>query len=149
MPQLLGVLSVAWGLVHLVQWPTWITRDGKVRVERQVRDILGGLPHVGGGFDFGEAVADEPDAVDEQAVGGALDLEVAEEGVGAEQGEDLVEDVVGLGLGVGGLVGGEGRVGEGQGVGRPAGLGAQRQEGEVADESGGVGVGVEDGVVGL
>jgi hypothetical protein len=46
-------------------------------------------------------------------------------------------------------VGGEGRVGEGQGVGRPPGLGAQRQEGEVADESGGVGVGVEDGVVGL
>jgi len=40
-----------------------------------------------------EAVADEEDEVDEDAVGLALDLEVAEERVGAEEGEALVDDV--------------------------------------------------------
>lgn len=46
-------------------------------------------------------------------------------------------------------MGGERWVGERQCVGRAAGLGAQGQEGEVADESGGVWVGVENGVIGL
>lgn len=46
-------------------------------------------------------------------------------------------------------MGGQGRVGEGQRVGGPAGLCAQGQEGEVPDQARLVGVGVEDGVVGL
>lgn len=134
---------------HLVQGPARVAGDGELQVEGQVHDILGGGPDVGGGLDLGQAVADEPDAVDEQAVGVALQLEVAEEGVCAEEGEDLVEDVVALGLGVGRLVGGQGRVGEGQRVGGPAGLCAQGQQGEVPDQARLVGVGVEDGIVGL
>ena len=43
----------------------------------------------------------------------------------------------------------ERRRGDGERVGRTAGFGAQREEGEVADEARDVGVGVEDGVVGL
>lgn len=134
---------------HLVQGPARVAGDGELQVEGQVHDILGGGPDVGSGLDLGQAVADEPDAVDEQAIGVALQLEVAEEGVCAEEGEDLVEDVVALGLGVGRLVGGQGRVGEGQRVGGPAGLCAQGKQGEVPDQARLVGVGVEDGVVGL
>ena len=134
---------------HLVQGPAWVARDGELQVQGQVRDILGGGPDVGAGLDLGQAVADEPDAVDEQAVGVALQLEVAEEGVCAEEGEHLVEDVVALGLGVGGLVGGQWRVGEGERVGGPAGLCAQGEQREVPDQARLVGVGVEDGIVGL
>lgn len=42
------------------------------------------------------ALANEKDAVDKQAIGGALDLEVAEKSVGTEEREDFVELVVGL-----------------------------------------------------
>lgn len=134
---------------YLIQWEGRVTRNGEVGVERQVRDILGSRPYVGGGLDLGQAFGDEEDAVDEQAVGGTLDLEVAEEGVGAEEGEDLIEGVVAVGLGVGGLVGRQRRVGQGEGVGWAAGLGPQREEGEVPDQPWDVGVGIEYGVVGL
>ena len=43
--------------------------------------------------DLGEAVGDEEDEDDEEAIGGAFNLEVAEEGVGAEEVEGLVDDV--------------------------------------------------------
>lgn len=52
--------------------------------------------------DLAEAVADEEDEVDEDSVGRALDLKVAEERVGSEEGERLVDDV---GLGRVGCVG--------------------------------------------
>lgn len=42
-----------------------------------------------------QTVGEEEDAVDEEAVGRALDLEVAEEGVGAEEGEGFVDGVIG------------------------------------------------------
>lgn len=71
------------------------------------------------------------------AVGGALDLEVAEEDVGAEEGEGFIEDVVGFGFwvdfeGVG--AGGEGR----ESVGWTAGFGAEGEEGKVAWEENGL-----------
>jgi len=120
-----------------------------VRVQRQVLDLLAGLARASARLDLAQAVADEPDAVDQQPVGRPLDLKVAEEGVGAEEREHLVQDVVRLGVGVGRLVRGQRRVGEGEGVDGPADLGAEGEEREVADQAGGVGVGVEDGVVGL
>lgn len=101
------------------------------------------------GADLAEALADEEDAVDEQAVGGALDLEVAEEGVGAEEREHLVEDVVRLGVRVRALAGWDRRAGLRQHVRWAPGLGAEGQQGEVADETRDVGVVVEHGVVGL
>lgn len=136
-------------MTHLVQRPAWVARDGKLQVQGQIHDILGCGPDVGVGPDLGQAVADEPDAIDEQAVGIALQLKVAEECVCAEEGEHLVEDVVALGLGIGRLVGGQGRVRERECVRGPAGLCAQRKQGEVPNQARLVGVGVEDGVVGL
>jgi hypothetical protein len=56
-------------------------------------------------LDLAEDLAHVQDAVDHDAVGGPLDLEVAEKGVCAEQGEDLVEGVVRLVRGVDGQLG--------------------------------------------
>ena len=118
-----------------------------MRVESKIHNILLSLTETRLGLDLSQAVADEPDTVDEQAVGRALDLKVAEERVGAEEREDLVEDVVALVVWVGRLVGGE-RDGR-EGVGGAAGLGAKGEEREVADEARRIRVVVEDGVVGL
>lgn len=120
------------GAAYLVQGPPRVAGDGKVGVQRQVHDILPRAPRVGARLDLAQAVADEPDAVHEQAVRGALDLKVAEEGVGAEQRQHLVEYVVRVAVRVGRLVGGERRGGRREGVGGAAGLGAQGEEGEVA-----------------
>lgn len=134
---------------YLVQRPCRVTGHGKVGVQRKVHDILGSGPNVGGGLDLAEALAHKEDAVYEQAVGVALDFEVAEEGVGPEQRQGLIQDIVALRLGVGRLVGREGRVREGERVGGPAGLGAQGQEGKVPDQPWRIWVGVENGIVGL
>ena len=48
-----------------------------------------------GTSEFGETVGDEEDEDNEETIGRALDLEVAEEGVGAEEVEGLVDDVCG------------------------------------------------------
>jgi len=69
--------------------------------------------------------------IDQQPICRALDLEIAEEGVGAEEGEDLVEGVVGLVVAVDVELGGAGGEG-GEGVGGAAGAGAEGEEGEVA-----------------
>jgi hypothetical protein len=134
---------------YLVQGEARVSGDGEIEVQRKVQDILLGVPRVGGGLDLAQAVADEPDAVHQQTVGGTLNLEVAEEGVGAEEGEDLVEDIVALTVGVGRLVGGQGWRWDRQDVGRPAGLCPEREEREVADEARRVRVRVENGVIGL
>lgn len=43
--------------------------------------------------DAAEAVADKEDEVDQRAVGGALDLKVAKERVGAEERQGFIDDV--------------------------------------------------------
>ena len=43
--------------------------------------------------ELGEAVGDEEDEDNEEAIGGALDLEVAEEGVGTKEVEGFVNDI--------------------------------------------------------
>jgi hypothetical protein len=149
LPQLLSVLAVSGGFVHLVERPRRVAGNGKVEVEGQVHDVLGGVARRGRGLDLAEAVAHEPDTVDEQPVGIALNLKVAEKRVCAEEREDLVEDVVALAVRVRRLEQGQRRVGQRQRVGGAAGLGSEREEGEVADEARDVGVLVEDGVVGL
>lgn len=134
---------------YLVQGEARVAGDGEVEVEGGVHDLLGGVAEGVGGADAAEALADKEDAVDEQAVGGPLDLEVAEEGVGAEEGEDLVEDVVRLRVRVRRLAGGQGGVRRWQDVGWPARLGAQGEEGHVSDQAREGRVRVEHGVVGL
>lgn len=107
------------------------------------------MPHIGRGPNLAQRLAHKQDAIDEQTVCRALDFKVSEEGVCAEEREDLIEGIVAVGLGLGRLVGGQRRVRQREGVGRAAGLCAQREEGEVANEAWWVGVGVVDGVVGL
>ena len=102
-------------------------RDGIVRggsTKRVAGLLLGEVDQAG-------ADRPQPGAVDQDAIGGAFDCEVAEEGVCAEEGEDLVEGVVALVRGIDGEfceVGGEGR----QLLGWTAGSCAQGQEGKVA-----------------
>lgn len=45
-------------------------------------------------LDLAQYLADVQDAIDEHAVGWALDFEVTEEGIRTEQGEDLVQGVI-------------------------------------------------------
>lgn len=75
---------------YLVQGEARVAGYGEVKVEGGVHDLLGGVADAVGGADLAEALADEQDAVDQQAVGGPLDLEVAEERVGPEQQQRLV-----------------------------------------------------------
>lgn len=122
LPHNLRLLTVPRRLKRLVQRKPGLTGDGKL-FERAIDECLFGGARVGGRFDFGEAVGDKEDTVDEEAVGGAFDFEVAEESVGAEEGEDFVEDVVGFGVRVDvEWVGGGGERGEH--VGGAAGFGA-------------------------
>lgn len=51
--------------------------------------------------DLGQTIADKPDSIDEQTIGGALNLKVSEECVGTEEGEDLVKDIVAVTVGIG------------------------------------------------
>lgn len=74
-----------------------------------------------------------------------MDLEVAEEGVCAEQAQDLVEDIVGLGVGVGREVGCKRGI-DRERICRSTDFGAERQEGEVPYELWG-GFFIEDAVV--
>lgn len=82
-------------------------------------------------LDLPQAVADKQDSIDKDSVGGALDLKVPEEGVGSEQQQSLVQDIVGLGF----------RVNvdfvifwaeERQSICWPSGSCSERQEGKVA-----------------
>lgn len=134
----------------LIQGPRRVAGNGKVEIERQVHDILGRLPNALVGLDLAEAVADEPDAVDEQAVGRAADLKVAEEGVGSEQRQHFVQDVVAGRVRVGRLGGRrQRRIRERKRVCRAARLRPERQQWEVADQPRRVWVLVEDGIVSL
>ena len=53
------------------------------------------------GADLGKAVRDEEDEDNEEAIGGAFDLEVAEQGVGTEQVKGFVDNVRLIGVRLG------------------------------------------------
>lgn len=129
-PQCLGLIPVPWCLIRLIEREPRFAGNGEL-LERAVDQRLLGRPRVHVGLHFRQAVGEEQDAVDHHAVGGALDLEVAEEGVGAEQAEDFVEAVVRFAVWVD-VDGIEVRWESGERVGWATGLGAQREEGEVA-----------------
>ena len=139
-PQRLRLVPVSRPFKRLVQREARLARQTEL-LERQVREELlrGGGVRAALGGELGEAVGQEEDAVDEQPVGGAFDLEVAEEGVGAEEGEHFVEDVVGFRVRVHVEGGGCGRE-RGERVGGAACFGAQGEEGQVAYGSGDGGV---------
>lgn len=140
-------MQFEFGKTNLVERPCRVSRNSKVKVKRQVQNILLSITQRSLGSDLCQTIADKPDSIHEQTVGRTLDLKVAEECVGAEEGEDLVEDIVALTVGVGRLVGRQRRRGVGEGVGRASGLGTEREEREVADYAGDVGIIVENGVV--
>lgn len=129
-PQGLGLVPVSRRLKRLVEREPGLARQAELLEGAVDQRLLGGLGvHVR--LHFGQAVGDEQDAVDQHAVRGTLDLKVAEERVGAEQREGLVETVVRLRVGVhveG--VGARGQLGERECW--AASLGAQWEEGEVS-----------------
>jgi hypothetical protein len=130
LPHNLRLLPIPRRLKCLIQREPRLSGDRKL-FQRAVDERFLRRAAVRGGLHFGQTVRHEEDAVDEKAVGGAFDFEVAEEGVGAEEGEDFVEDVVGFGVRVDvEWVGGGGQRGEG--VGGAAGFGAEGEEGEVS-----------------
>lgn len=92
----LGIVAVGRGLEGLVKGEAGIAGNGEVGVQGEVHQGLLGISPAHARLDGGQGLADEQDAINEHAVGGALDLEVAEEGVGAEEGENLVDRVVRL-----------------------------------------------------
>lgn len=78
-----------------VQRKVGVSRNRKAvhseRVQRLIRLKLGRRRPLRS--EFGETVGDEEDEDDENAIGGAFDLEVAEERVGTEEVEGFVDDV--------------------------------------------------------
>lgn len=89
-----------------------------------------GVPRTHGRLDFPQAIADEQGSVNKHAIGRTIDLEVAEEDIGTEKGEDLVDAIVGLAVGSDvhvRSIGGK----SGQGICGTASASAQRQDREV------------------
>lgn len=86
-----------------------------------------------------QALADEQDTIDQHAVGGPLDLEVAEECIGTEKREDLIDTVVRLAIGVNIDVGRRGRK-RGESVCGAACAGAEGEEREIACERSGISI---------
>jgi len=93
-----------------------------------------------------QTLANPQNPIHQQPIRRPLNLKVPEKRVRAEQAQHLVQRVVALAVGLGAL--GRRQRGRRQCVGRAARARAQRQEREVADQPK-VGLGVEDGVVGL
>lgn len=90
-----------------------------------------GVPRTHSRLDLSKAIADEQGSINKHAIGRAIDLEVAEEDIGTEKGEDLVDAIVGFAVGSDvhvRSIGGKG----GQGVCGTASASAQRQDREVA-----------------
>lgn len=58
-----------------------------------------GVPRTHSRLDFPEAIADEQGPVNKHTIGRAIDLEVAEQDIGTEEGDDLVNTIVGLAVG--------------------------------------------------
>lgn len=80
-----------------------------------------------------QALGDEQRSIDEHTVGGAVDLEVAEQNIGPEERQDLVDTVVGLA--VGGHFGIGVRRERREGVCGAASAGAEGEDGEIACRS--------------
>jgi hypothetical protein len=57
------------------------------------------LPGIHRRLDLAETLADEEGTINEHPVGGTIDLKVAEEHICAEQGQDLIDTIVGFALG--------------------------------------------------
>lgn len=87
-------LSIPRRLEGLVEREGSVARNGKVCVKSEVHDGLLGVSPGHLRFDLLNDFAYEQDAVYEDAIGGTFDFKIAEEGVGAEQGQSLVQRVV-------------------------------------------------------
>jgi len=145
-PKALCILTIPRGLKGLVERERHITWNGEIikcNVGQSLA-ILSVLPPLYGRrsiyllcitsthrrLDLPEAFADEQGSVDKHAVGGTVDLKVAEQHTGTEEGQDLIDTIVGLVVGrdvdVGGI-----RGQRGQSVCGTPGASAQRQDREV------------------
>jgi hypothetical protein len=88
-------------LTHLVKRPSWVARNSKVKVKCQVVHILLSITQGSSRADLGQTITDKPDSIHKQTVGRALDLKVAEECVGAEESENLIENIVAVAVRIG------------------------------------------------
>lgn len=144
----LRILAVAWRLKGLIKRERHVTGDSKV-IERSVdqslrkgisglleprnkrpRMYLLSLPRTHRRLDLPQAIAHEQGSVDQHAIGRTVDFEVAEQDVGTEEGEDLVDAIIGLAVGSDVHAGGVRGKG-GQGVCGTTSPSAQRQDREV------------------
>jgi hypothetical protein len=98
-------------------------------------------------LDLAQTLRDPQDTIDQHTVRRPLDLEIAEQRVGPEQRERLVQNVVAFAVRVHVELT-HARRQRRKRVRRSAGLGAESGEAEVADDTG-IGVAEECGVVGL
>lgn len=94
-PQRLCLGPVSGPLEGLVEGKPGLAGDAELLEGAVDQGLLGGA-RVHRRLHLGQTVGHEEDAVDQHAVRGAFDLKVAEERVGAEQRQDLVEAVVGF-----------------------------------------------------
>jgi hypothetical protein len=144
-----GGIPVLWRLEGLIEWEACVAWDREVGVQSNVvdrlycrvsckislgmenRTYLLRIPPGHAWPDLAQHFAHIEDTVDHHTIGGTLDLEVSEEGVGAEESENLVQGVVRLVCGIDGElchVCGEERQLDGGSTGaRP-----EREEGKVA-----------------
>ena len=83
LPQSLCLRPISRRLKSLIQRKPRLPRYTEL-FQRTIDERLLSGPRVHVRFDFRQTIRNEQDAVDQHAVGGAFDLEVAEEGVGAE-----------------------------------------------------------------
>lgn len=106
------------------------------------------LPSAHSRFNLRQTLTNPQDAINQQSIRGALNLEVAEERVGSEQTEHFVQRIVALGVGFGGEMCGERGI-EGEGVGWAADSCSEGEERKVSNVRGGWrgGVRVEYAVV--
>jgi len=92
-PQSLRLRPVPRRLERLVEGKPRLAGNAEL-LEGAVDQGLFGGARVHRGLHLGQAVGHKEDAIYQHAVGGALDLKVPEESVGAEEREDLVQAVV-------------------------------------------------------
>jgi hypothetical protein len=82
----------------LVEREGHITGNGEV-VKRSVNQSLLRVASTHCRLDLPKALADEQGPIDKHAVGRAVDLEVTEQDIGAKEGQDLVDAIVGFAVG--------------------------------------------------
>ena len=125
-------MPILWRFEQCIQREACISRNRKIGVESHSHDSLLGIAPAHARPNLGQDLLHEQNAVDQDAVGGPLDLEIAEECVCAEEEEHFIQRVVRFVRAVDGKVCDVWRELRKLDCGT-AGAGAKGEEGKVAD----------------